>query len=73
MDARKLGHPLPITSHEGGKEKQGHKILAASFTSQKPSRVKVQFMIQKIPDNGKYCTVLWKHFTAYVMLLQIYV
>jgi hypothetical protein len=52
MDPRKLGHPLPITSG-GGKERQGHKILTASFTSQMPPRVKVQFMIQKIPDNGK--------------------
>jgi hypothetical protein len=35
MDAGKLEHPLRTTS-EGGKAKQGKKILAASFASQKP-------------------------------------
>ncbi len=36
-----------------------HKMLATSFEGHKPSWVKVQLMIQRIPDiNGKPCTVL---------------
>jgi hypothetical protein len=50
-----------LTLSPGGRgEKPDHRILAKSFVGHKPSWVKVQLMIQKIPDiNWNPYTVLW--------------
>jgi hypothetical protein len=58
-DAGKLvSPPYPIRKK---KWTQDHKILTTGFGGGgKPGRLKVQLMIQRIPDiTGKMCTVLW--------------
>jgi hypothetical protein len=57
VDAEKL--ELPPSPYEK-KEMPYNKILATGLGRCKPGRVKVQLMIQRIPDvAGKMCMVLW--------------
>jgi hypothetical protein len=56
------------------KETPDHKVLTTIFKGHKPGWVKVQLMIQRVPDvAGKMCTVLSDTGAQIMLLTQQYV
>jgi hypothetical protein len=57
------------------KESEGthHKIFITTFARKKPGKIRVQFLIQKIPAiNKRQCTVLWDNGAQILLITNQY-